>query len=250
MLCCVTPTRSHLFFSLSLTICFIYDSVYFVQPIQKHCKKQRPQHQIKSLQKYIYTSHITKEIQFRVENERKIHSSSWNKTSIVLLPKSSLHTINIAGIWNWNLGIPHSLSYWNKLESSFIRNIFRYSKFKFQLIKWILQSLKFKSLTAIRTRYANCQVPSFIFTKKKMRDAPDKEKVSRSIIIFMPWLIIWRVEDYMMKGQNCSDMTPQSPRTCPDLFFLILYFLYLLFLPRLQTKHLELNFFFFFQERQ
>ena len=69
MLCCVTPTRSHLFFSLSLTICFIYDSVYFVQPIQKHCKKQRPQHQIKSLQKYIYTSHITKEIQFRVENE-------------------------------------------------------------------------------------------------------------------------------------------------------------------------------------
>ena len=37
----------------------------------------------------IYTSHITKEIQFRVENERKIHFSSWNKTSIVLLPKSS-----------------------------------------------------------------------------------------------------------------------------------------------------------------
>ena len=105
--------------------------------------------------------------------------------------------------------------------------------------------MKFKSLTAIRTRYAKCQVPSFIFTKKKMRDAPDKEKVSRSIIIFMPWLIIWRVEDYMRKGQNCSDMTPQSPRTCPDLFFLILYFLYLLFLPRLQTKHLKLNFFFF-----
>ena len=69
---------------------------------------------------------FTKEIQFRIENKKKIHSSSWNKTSVVLLPKSSLHTINIAGIWNWNLGIPHSLSYWNKLESSFIRNIFRH----------------------------------------------------------------------------------------------------------------------------
>ena len=48
-----------------------------------------------------------------------------------------------------------------------------------------------------------------------MKDAPDKEKVSRSIIIFMPWLIIWRVKDYMIKGQNCSDMTPHvSAPTC------------------------------------
>ena len=115
-----------------------------------------------------------------------------------------------------------------------------------------MNSSKFEIQISNSNTHALCQVPSakLIFTKKKMRDAPDKEKVSRSIIIFMPWLIIWRVEDYMMKGQNCSDMTPQSPRTCPDLFFLILYFLYLLFLPRLQTKHLELNFFFFFQERQ
>ena len=78
-----------------------------------------------------------------------------------------------------------------------------------------MNSSNFEIQISNSNRHVLCQLPSFIFTKKKMKDVLDKGKVSRSIIIFMPWLIIWRVEDYMIKGQNCSDMTPHVPApTC------------------------------------
>ena len=115
-----------------------------------------------------------------------------------------------------------------------------------------MNSSKFEIQISNSNTHALCQVPiAKLYFHKEENERCTRQRESQSeYYYFMPWLIIWRVEDYMRKGQNCSDMTPQSPRTCPDLFFLILYFLYLLFLPRLQTKHLELNFFFFFQERQ
>lgn len=75
---CGAPTRSHP--SLSH---FIYDSFISFNQYPKK-KRKNSFHNIK-LKAYRnrYTSHTTKEIHFRVQNERKMRSSSWNKTSIV-----------------------------------------------------------------------------------------------------------------------------------------------------------------------
>ena len=65
-----------------LSLSFYLWFIYFIQPIPKKKKGKFDNIKLKA-HRNRYTSHITKEIHFRVENERKMHSSSWNKTSIV-----------------------------------------------------------------------------------------------------------------------------------------------------------------------